>query len=234
MDLIFIGITDIIIVLLVVIALILGYKKGFMQKFLSLASWIVSLVLSIIFCSDFSAFLKDHNFIYPNINHNVYHNILEKTNGETSLEGILNTLGLPDVLSRFIAQGVNPDDSTTNMVQQIADNFTNFIMVIISFFILFFGIMILVLLLKLIVALVRNITAIRIIDGILGLFLYGFLSIIVVFILLFILSLIIQIPALDGFKNFMVIDMQLDTEKFRLSKYLYENNILINLFKIFL
>ena len=235
MNLGFCGITDIILVLLFIIALIIGAKKGFMTKFISLSSGLVGLVIAILFCSRFANMLIANEVFYPSIENNIYNNILSSgmINETSNASDILQALGFPGIIADYIGSKIQSDLGVTNLAVSLASETAKLFMVIISFAILLIGCWVLTFILKILIKLLRNSLIIRIADGFLGVILYGFLSIILIYILFFVLSLIIQIPALDGFKNFMTVDMQLDTDKFRLSKYFYENNILINFFRLF-
>ncbi len=228
------GITDIIIVVFLLVVLIVGAKKGFLEKFISLASWIVALVLSIIYCGRFSSFLIDQNIFYSSIRDNVLANIQSTeafNNPNATAADFFNELGFPSIISDYIGDKVGID--ATGIANNLATEITKLFMVVIAFLCLFVGILILVFILKLLVKLIRQSILVRIVDGVLGFFLYGFLGICTIYILFFVLSLVMQIPQLEGFRDFMIIDMQLNTDKFRLSKYFYENNILINFLKLF-
>lgn len=228
----FFGITDILVVLLFIIAIILGFKKGFLQKFLKLASGIVGLVVAVIFCSRFADFLIAKGVFYPSIQQNIISNI-ESTSGisaNSTPSEILSAIGFPSVIANYIGEKFGGELDIPSLAGETAHLF----MVIISFLILLIGCWILTKIIKIIINIVRDSSKfVKIIDGILGVILYGFLAIVTLYILFFILSLIIQIPSLGGMRDFLNVDMQLTTDKFRLSKYFYENNILVNFFRLF-
>lgn len=230
-----IGVTDIIIVLFIIGALIFGIKKGFLEKFLSLASWIVALIISFIYCGRFASFLTDFDIFYPNIHDNVMQNIQSTEafqNPNATAADFFKELGFPSIISNYIGDKIGID--AEGIALKLADEISSLFMVVIAFLCLFFGILILVFILKLFVKLIRQSTLVRVVDGILGFFLYGFLAICTIYVLFFALSLIMQIPQLEKFRDFMIVDMQLDNpNEFRLSKYFYENNILINFLKLF-
>ena len=225
----YISIVDIIMVLLFIIAIVIGFKKGFLQKFLDIGSWIVSLILSVIFCGRFSDLLIKHQVIFPAIQKNIEENI--RTNGGSDMQTFLDNLGLPKALADYI--GPKIDASVLDWQTSMANELANIFMVIISFLFLFIGIWVVIKLLKIVVKAIRVSTVVKIVDDILGVVLYGFLAVVSIYVLMFVLSILMQIPALEGMQTFLINDMQLTTEKFRLSKYFYENNILINLLRIF-
>ena len=167
------------------------------------------------------------------IYNNVYNNIITSeafANGQDATS-ILTSLGFPSIIASYLASGIPVD---LNIASSLANSVYNLFMVIISFAILLVGCWILSYIIKLLIKLLRNNIIIRIVDGLLGVILYGFLAICAIYIIFFIISLIIQIPGLEGFRDFITVDMQLNNpDEFRISKYFYENNILINFFKLF-
>ncbi len=234
MDLKFCGILDIILVLAIIVSLIIGAKKGFLEKFISMGSWLMALILAFIFCSRLADLFIANNIIVGGIRENILTNIQNTEafkSGATDPTKFFEELGFPNIIANLINNSVDMD--ATTIANNLADGISRMFMVVISFLILFFGILIGLLVLKLIVKLIRQATLVRVVDGILGVGLYGLLSIITIYVAFFVLSLLMQIPAFDALRNFMITDMQLNTDKFRLSKYFYENNILINFLKLF-
>lgn len=233
MDLGFIGIIDIILIILFLVALIIGAKKGFLEKFRHLATGLIALIIAILFARQFADMLIGNGVFKESIYNNVYNNIITSeafANGQDATS-ILTSLGFPSIIASYLASGIPAD---INIASSLANSVYNLFMVIISFAILLVGCWILSYIIKLLIKLLRNNIIIRIVDGLLGVILYGFLAICAIYIIFFIISLIIQIPGLEGFRDFITVDMQLNnSDEFRISKYFYENNILINFFKLF-
>ena len=233
MDLGFIGIIDIILIILFLVALIIGAKKGFLEKFRHLATGLIALIIAILFARQFADMLIGNGVFKESIYNNVYNNIITSeafANGQDATS-ILTSLGFPSIIASYLASGIPAD---LNIASSLANSVYNLFMVIISFAILLVGCWILSYIIKLLIKLLRNNIIIRIVDGLLGVILYGFLAICAIYIIFFIISLIIQIPGLEGFRDFITVDMQLNNpDEFRISKYFYENNILINFFKLF-
>ena len=233
MDLGFIGIIDIILIILFLVALIIGAKKGFLEKFRHLATGLIALIIAILFARQFADMLIGNGVFKESIYNNVYNNIITSeafANGQDATS-ILTSLGFPSIIASYLASGIPVD---LNIASSLANSVYNLFMVIISFAILLVGCWILSYIIKLLIKLLRNNIIIRIVDGLLGVILYGFLAICAIYIIFFIISLIIQIPGLEGFRDFITVDMHLNSpDEFRISKYFYENNILINFFKLF-
>ena len=234
MDLIFCGILDIILVLGIIVSLIIGAKKGFLQKFISMGSWIMALILAFIFCGRLADLFINNNIIVGSIRENILTNIKSTEAfqlGATDPAVFFKELGFPSIIASMIGSTIGMD--AEGIALEITNGVSRAFMVVISFLILFFGILIGLLVLKLLVKLVRQATLVKVVDGILGVVLYGFIALVTIYVSFFVLSLLMQIPSFEGLRNFMIIDMQLNTDKFRLSKYFYENNILINFLKLF-
>ncbi|HOO44347.1 MAG TPA: CvpA family protein, partial [Bacillota bacterium] len=144
--------------------------------------------------------------------------------GAESIRPALEQMSLPDFMIDWIIKQASGIDSST-IVGAIAPSITSLALLFIAFLSLFFGSMILFFLLRILARGITSIPVIKQIDKFLGL-LFGFLKVaLLVYILLFILALAINIPAVnDVIFEFLDKDMQLSTDKFRLSKELYNNN----------
>ncbi len=241
------GITDIIIFLLFIIMVLIGWKKGFFEKFIKIANSIFGLIFSIIFAGRFADFIGPrwlNALIQPKVYDNVISSqAIQNINGNNVSEGILNVLnelGFPNFLSQMIAKIVdsNVTDTTIASLQSqiatsISNQMTRFIVVIIAFLLLFVGTSIMAFILKQIIKLLRTSKIFKTLDGILGLLFMTLIYFVVIYCAFIIISLIMPISSLTGFNDFMITDMQLNSDAFRLSKYFYENNIIGNFFKIF-
>jgi hypothetical protein len=108
------------------------------------------------------------------------------------------------------------------------------ILLVIAFVSLFIGSMIVFFFLKILSRMVTKIPVVKQIDKVLGALFGLFKVTVVIFILLLLLSFVLAVPGInDLIGDFVNIDMQLDSEPFRLSKWLYDHNIfrfIINVF----
>lgn len=234
MNFMFCGIIDIVLVVLFVIFIFVGWKKGFVEKFLSLANTLCGFLFSLLFCRDFAGFLIKHNIFYGSIYDKVFTNVSNAEalqNGEATAAELLGALGFPNNLSEFIASKMDID--STAIAAGISSGVTKCIMVILAFIIMFFGITIICFLLKLIFkALKEGSTVLKVTDGILGIVFYFVLFFVIVDVCLFGVSILMSTSSLEGVRNFIDVDMQLSTDKFRLSKYLYDHNALAGIIGI--
>lgn len=242
MDLLICGLLDIIIIVGIIIFAIVGYKKGFMKKLLSLGGILLILIFSLVFCGQFAEFMISHDMIYPGIFDKIHSGFLTKLEGkDISQDATLNVflneyLGIPKLFANLFGKGVTNDAgellTAADMAYATADYIASILMNIISFLILAFIIFIVIVILKLIADGLRTNKLVEVIDGILGILFYLTVFILCICVLFWILSLFMRA---DWFvaKEFFEIDMQLNTDKFRISKFIYEGNILRRIMDLF-
>ncbi|MGM9969263.1 MAG: CvpA family protein [Anaeroplasma sp.] len=230
MDFGFFGVVDIILLVFAIVFMAIGYKKGFMKKVLSFFGIIAILIFSFIYCGQFSQFMIHNNIIYPAINGNIVNNIESYmvSNGISELtvsEVLSKALNIPDFIANMIVNAIgNPEPS--EVITSVANYLSTTLMNIISFFILFIGLIIILGLLKLITNVLRTNVLIRVTDGILGILLYIAIYAVIVSIAFYILSLLMNQEWFSGAKSWLEVDMQLNTDEFRLSKTIYNGNII--------
>ncbi len=230
----YVSVISIVVILLLILFTILGYKHGFMKKFLSLANSLCGFLFSVLFCSKFSDSVI-HRFFGDNFTTIFENNIKESeiyqnaiTNGETGSK-FLESLGLPS----FIANNIPLEFDVNGVVTSVAENMSKIVCVIISFLCLFIGTTILVFVLKLVVGVLRSNIIIRIVDGIFGILLYDILFYIGLCLVFLVISLVVSSNASEAFNQFISNDLQLQNDAFRISKYLYNNNIIGNFLRMF-
>jgi len=234
-----IGIIDLVIVALVILFMVLGWKHGFLVKIVEMASGIFGLLGSIILARPFSGVLND--WIGEAVTDKIHEYLLSRTDlfsqavNEETVRQAFEQMSLPQFMVDWIVQGIDFDQVTVSIVDAITPLVQSLALLVIAFITLFFGSMILFFFLKLLAKLITKIPVIKQIDKFLGL-LFGLVKIAaIVYILLFILGLLITIPAIDDLiGDFLARDMQLGGDQFRLSKYLYDNNILRQVIEFFI
>ena len=235
------GIIDILIVLVVILFLVIGWKKGFLEKVIDMASSVFGLVASVLLARPFSGVLRKWfgEALGGSINEYLYSRLDEiglaaADLTESNLREALDAFSLPNFMVEWVIESVDYNTVAVSIVDSISPLILSLALLVLAFITLFFGSMLVFLLLKLLAKGITSIPIIKQIDKILGL-IFGFLKVaLLVYILLFVLALIINIPAInDLIYEFLAIDMQLASEKFRLSKYLYDNNLLKNVINVF-
>lgn len=231
------SITSVVIFVLFITLIIIGFKNGFMEKFLSISNSVCGLIFSVLFCSKLS-----EAFVQKLWGESLTNRFLENIHSSDAYQemyynpqGFLSSLGLPE----FISKRIDITGTVDEISSQLAGFLSNIICVIIAFLILFFGSTILVFFLKLFAKLLRQSRIIRFVDGILGVFLYSVLFYLSLCLIFLILSLVLQTTNIGWLESFANNDMNLignDTgiiKGFRLSKWLYENNLIGNFFGLF-
>lgn len=242
MDLKICGILDIILIVAGIVFLIIGYKKGFIKKLISLAGILVIIIFSIVYCSQFAQFLIHHKVFYPNFYNNIFNNIitnLEKKNiaGDATVTDVLvQGLNIPKFIASMLANGIVKEGQSLPTVLEIADAIAKYLgtalMNIISFFILAVGIFLLVLILKILASVLRTNKLVKVVDGILGALFYLTIFATVVCVLFYFLSLCMNQEWFKGARDWLTVDMQLETNHFRLSKLVYQGNIIKKIFDL--
>lgn len=233
------GIVDVIIVLAIITMILIGWKKGFLLKIVELASGIFGLIASLLLTRPFSNLLD--RWFGADIESRISNHFLAKNPElsenitEPKLKQALEGLSLPDFMTKWISDSIDYESATESIVEAITPIFKTMILVVIAFVTLFFGSMIVFFILKLLSKAITRVPIIRQIDKVLGALFGLFKVTMLIFILLLILSFVLAIPSVnEAIGDFITIDMQLDSEKFRLSKWLYHNNIFRFIINVFL
>jgi uncharacterized membrane protein required for colicin V production len=236
-----IGIIDIVLVLAAIVFGILGWKHGFLIKVVQMASGIFGIIGSIIFARPFS------NILDRWIGEAVGAKILEYLNTQTAQFTVQFTYdnrlaaiqeafpSLPTFLQEWIAEGIKVEDIAATLVDTIHPVLKDIAMLVIAFITLFLGSIVVFFILKLIVKGITKIPVIREIDKVLGV-LFGLVKIFaIVLVLFFLLGLLMTIPAIStAIGPFLETDMALSETQFRLSKWIYDHNLLKDIINVFL
>lgn len=234
------GILDIVIFLGAVIAIFAGYKLGFIKKVLSLVGILAILGISFFYCTGLAGIFIEADIIYPNIYQPMVDKMLVKvgeyglTAESTVVEFFEVGLGIPKFLANMIADSIDGIDVATSanqICELIAGHLTTMIMNIICFVIIAVALIIVIAILKAIANGLRELKIVRVFDGILGAVLYLALYIAGMFAIFALLDWFMTMEWFAAVKDFLVVDMQLDTESFRISKWIYEHNVLLNVFE---
>lgn len=233
------GIIDVAIVIVVIIFLVIGWKSGFLLKVVEMASGIFGLLGSIILARPFANILD--GWIGETISTKVSEYLMSRTDlfSETlnpeNVRAAFDGMSLPTFMVDWIVESIDFNQVTMSIIQAVEPLITSLALLVIAFITLFFGSMIIFFFLKILAKLITSIPVIKQIDKIFGL-LFGFVKVAaIIYILLFILALLITIPGInDAIGPFLAEDMQLGTDQFRLSKWLYDNNILKQLIDFFI
>lgn len=235
-------ILDIILCVLCLVVLIIGYKVGFLKRFIKIANVLGGGIIALLLASPFANLLGSMG-LQKSISSNILSNIestdayLVFTNAadkEAAVSKFIESLGFPNFLADIIAGGVSNSIDAAEVATSIADSITKVILLVISFILLLILATLLMWILKLIINLLRTNFVIRLADGILGVAFSFILFIVGTYLVLLLLSVGLQIPAIDNaIGGFIRDQLHLGTNEFGITKYLYENNIIGNILKLF-
>jgi len=232
------GVIDVVIVLTVILFAVIGWKKGFLEKVIDMASSVFGLIASILLAKPFSTVLR--GWFGEAMESSIHDYLISRSPdfanalSETSLRAALEGLSLPDFMVQWIVDSVDFSQVATSIIDSVTPLVLTLALLFISFVTLFFGSMIIFFLLRILAKGITSVPIIKQVDKFFGL-IFGLLKVaLLIYILLFVLALVINIPAINNMIwEFLEVDMQLTTEQFRLSKYLYDNNLLKNVINIF-
>jgi uncharacterized membrane protein required for colicin V production len=232
------GVLDVAVVLTVIILVIVGWKTGFLLKVIKLASSLFGLIASILLAKPFSTVLDKWfgESIYLKVetylNNQISNGGLEAT--EENIREAFSESALPKFVIDWIINKVNSQDTIQSFIDSVSPLITSLILLLIAFVTLFFGSMLLFVLLRVLAKMITSIPVIKQVDKFLGALFGLFKAAVLIFVLFFILGLVISVPAVnEAIGEFLIVDMQLNTDHFRISKWLYDHNILKNIVYIF-
>lgn len=239
MDLKICGLIDIILVILIALSLFIGFKKGFLKKAIGLIGLFVALAVAFVFCTQLAGAFESSGVIYEPIFENIKNNVLETEifqnagGKDATISDVLVSMGIPKFFANMFAANIEVGETVDVLATNIAHFFSHIIMVIISFFILFVGVFLVAFLLKIITTVLRGNAIIKTIDGILGMALYFCLMMIFVYVVFAILRLLGHYEFFENCQKFLDVDMKLNENTFRLSKFFYQHNVIYSFFDIF-
>ncbi|MCM1130207.1 MAG: CvpA family protein [Roseburia sp.] len=239
MDLKICGIIDIILILLILLSLFIGFKKGFLKKAIGLIGLFIALAVAFVFCKQLAGAFESSNLVYKPIFENIKSNVLETEifqnagGSDATISDVLVSMGMPKFFANMFAGNISNGTTLEALANNIAHFFAHIITVIISFIILFIGVFIAAILLKILATILRGNAIIRTIDGILGMVLYFCLFMIVVYAVFAIMRLLGHFEFFAGFQKFLDVDMKLNENTFRISKFFYQHNVIYSFFDIF-
>ncbi len=232
----YVGIVDVVIIIVAIVCMVIGAKKGFLQKGIKIANWVFGVFFAFLFCVKFANDVL-YGWFGENIKNTIYNNVLanEALQGITTKEEavkVLQSLGIPNFIGEVIMQNVDTAEMVSGIASSVSTLATSALLIVISFLFLWIGTSILCFILQLLVKVLRTSKLIRILDGILGILLYLLLFYLFIQVVFFVVILIYRNANLEGFNNFVSNDILGVNASFRISKYFFETNFLANLFAL--
>jgi len=215
-----------------------GWKKGFLLTIIKMASSLFGLIASLLLSKSFAkvldgwfgASIDTKIYEYMMSRSDLFGSALSETNVRTALEG----MSMPTFLIDWIVGKIDFTQVGVSIVDAIEPTIKSIVMVVLAFLILFFGSMIVFLILKMIAKAITSIPFIKQVDKGFGVLFGLFKMAVVTYVVLFLVALLMAVPAVNNLiGNFITTDMQLNTDAFRISKWLYNNNVIKDFIGIF-
>ena len=227
MDWGFTGLIDVIIILLGILMIIIGYKKGFMNKALSIVGAIVLFAFAIFYSSQLAGLFKSSGIIYNGLYSSMLAKIEPNLNDSFAVT-LEKGFGIPSFLATILAFFMgNPQRGLS--AEASAEIVATKTVVLISFLILFIGGLIVLIILKAITKSLREQKVVKVIDGIFGIFLYLTIYAAVILLVFFVLDIVYK-NTTGGFHDWLAVDLALnDPSKFRIGKYFFQNNFFVQI-----
>lgn len=239
MDWKFCGLIDLILVAGALIMIIIGFKKGFINKMLSLVGILAIVIFAIFYCATLGQFLIQHNIIYPSLYDKFYASAEKAVGGTiteetTATEVMAAALSLPEWIAGMIAKGLG-DPDPSEIIDAVCTKAATWVMNAISFAIIVVGCIILLAILKGVAKGIRTVMVVKVVDGLLGMVLYAAIYIAIVTALFALLHIFVEKGTFgEAATTWLRTDMALDVEgSFRLSKTLYNENFFVKVYNLF-
>lgn len=238
MNLGFIGLIDIIVIVLGLIVCFLGFSKGFMNKVIGMLGILVIFGLAVFLCANFAEMLITNKIIYPSIYKGIYSKMateVAEAGSDASVADIIQAaLGCPSLIAVFLAGKIDVS-STSELPDVVAAQLGTYAMIGISFLILIFSMSLVLVILKVLANTLRKSTLIKTVDGIMGMALYLLIYVAIISLLFWGLRALMDNDVIQGqARQFIITDLQLENENAsRLSKFFYEGNLFSSIQDLF-
>ncbi len=228
------GLVDIILIVGFLLSSFLGYRKGFIKKALGLVGLFTGLIVAFVYCNGLASWFQDKGIIYNGIYDKIFQNASSAVAelGDGSVEDALVQMGVWKFVASILAKNIQAT-TTLEMAASISAYIAHILMVLISFAILFVGVFVVAIILKIIASILRENKIFKFFDGILGIVLYSCLFFIAWDTVFMILRFFAPLDFFASSQQFLNVDMKLTEDTFRISKFFYLHNPIYEIFNIF-
>lgn len=234
----FFGIIDVVVIVLALLFMFIGYKRGFMNKMITIICVLVIIGLSVALCGHMAEMMRDNHIfydgIYKDVNAKVGNAIEEAGTNATVKQVVAKALHLPEwIASLFVLSAQN--EIAINYQAAISEKISMLLMKTIAFGFLFVGMIIVMIILKIIANALRENKFVRVVDGIFGMALYLLIYILIVSVFFFVLNILVEKEVISSTTGFIAKDLQLmDTSKFSMSRWLLKGNLISSIREVFI
>lgn len=221
------GLIDIIIIVLALLFMFIGWKKGFSKKLISIPTILIFIGVSFIFCGSLAELLLKNNL--GNFMKDPLYEQLSTVQADSYSSLLKDAFGFWDILADWISKPLTTNcgefSSLNDPALSVAEYITKMGMSAICFIAIFIGIIIIASILRGIARHNQKVGFIRFVDGLLGMVFYLALLSVVVCVLFYALNKAIDQSWFGEAKVWFIEDMKLDTNEFRISKIIYNGNV---------
>ena len=234
----FFGIVDAVVIVLGLLFMFIGYKRGFMTKMVTIICVLVLFGLSIVLCGHMAQMFKDYDIFYGKIYASVDNSITEAISGAgenpTVKQALAKAIHLPEWIVGMFVSSIKDDPAALHQ-PVMAEKITMLYLKLIAFGILFVGMIIVFIILKIICKALRENKFVRVVDGLFGMALYLFIYVLIISVFFFVLNILVEKEVISSTTGFFAEDLQLmDTSKFSISRWLLTGNLISSIRDLFI
>ncbi len=214
---------DILLILVIVLAIFIGYKKGFVDRAVKIASFVIAIVLALLFQSSLTTFIGDNLGLKPVIVNAVQDVIIEYVEKDDSKQESTETIKKGTMLDKALKDiSIEAEEKKTEVVIAWSNNIAKVILKGISILSIFILVSLVIGIISIILStVIKQLPVLKTLNGIGG----ALLSLVLIIFQIYIIFAIISVLSPFGIVK-SIIEIINDT---RIIKLLYDNNIIIGL-----
>lgn len=236
-------IISLIFLIIILVSVFSGFKKGFFKIIIRLLKGLLCLILAVVFAKPIASLLIETpigTFIQQHLSDaflakgGIYTLTITEANKAEVFNSALTQLNIPQFLTNILVSYLNELvvlNGSVNVADGLASSITFYILVALSFVIIYFVVLLLCGILNKILKHLAELPIIKPLNRIAGAILNGVISVFSICLILYLVTLIL--PFSEGFAKWFADTIMLNNpEVFTLSKFLYENNLVIKLLEL--
>ena len=171
--------------------------------------------------------------IYDSISETIHNAVAEAGEGATVKQVIAKTLHLPEWIAALFVLSSQSEVVTPIMESELSLKVTMLLLKLIAFGILFVGMILVMIILKIIAKALRENKFVKVVDGIFGMALYLFIYLLIISVFFFVLDILVEKEVVSSTTGFIAEDLQLGTENFSMSRWLLKGNLISSIRQVF-
>ena len=234
------GVIDSVVIIIFLIFMIIGFVKGFTKQTLSSFAWLIALVAATSLCKIAAAMLMNTS-IAGEVEMKLSNWIILKCGegaaqmgvSEAGVSEILSSLGLPYFMHPLLTNSIDFNAlSDTSISTFLSESITNYLFLGGCYLIIYLLVFLVVKILAKAFGDAVKGSPFSFIDRILGLIWGAVKATFIISILMLLISLILNLP-ITAVNEWITTDMNLGTEEFGVSKFIFEHNPILMIIEQF-